>query len=278
MASQPREGIVPRQSEVTLSGAVEGHEVDVVAGHKGHPEAVRKTGDLADVAGRKGHRAGGRWRREAADLRDDPAGRRDRPPDAGGCPAGDVTIDPLIKHAIAPGTVVSSDEYESSARHPEWGSTHRTVCHAAGELARDEDGDGSCEVQVKPSPSSLDLNKSTKVSPSWERESGGDWLLVGNTCRSAYRGRPRPVAPPGPVSHRWVFDFDGIDDATCLTDEAASLSSLGPRSGPIGGKPGPHCGPNVEPRCRRISSGPPLASVVLALGPVPASRSHALAQ
>jgi transposase-like protein len=51
MASQPREGIFPRQPEVTLSGAVEGDEVDVVAGHKGHPEVVKKTGDLAGVAG-----------------------------------------------------------------------------------------------------------------------------------------------------------------------------------------------------------------------------------
>jgi transposase len=47
-----------------------------------------------------------------------------------------VTIGPLIKPTIAPGTVVDTDEYESYARHPGWGSTHRTVCHAAGELAR----------------------------------------------------------------------------------------------------------------------------------------------
>ncbi len=29
-----------------------------------------------------------------------------------------------------------------------WGYAHRTVCHAAGEFARDEDGDGFCEVHV----------------------------------------------------------------------------------------------------------------------------------
>ena len=28
------------------------------------------------------------------------------------------------------------------------GYSHRTVCHAAGEFARDEDGDGFCEVHV----------------------------------------------------------------------------------------------------------------------------------
>ena len=34
------------------------------------------------------------------------------------------------------------------ARLPEWGYTHRTVCHADGEFARDDDGDRFCEVHV----------------------------------------------------------------------------------------------------------------------------------
>ncbi|MGZ3173948.1 MAG: transposase [Croceibacterium sp.] len=51
MASQLREGIVERTPEVTLTGEVECDEVYVVAGHKGHPEAVKKKGDQADVAG-----------------------------------------------------------------------------------------------------------------------------------------------------------------------------------------------------------------------------------
>ena len=42
MASQLREGIVERKPEVMLSGEVECDEVYVVAGHKGHPEAVEK--------------------------------------------------------------------------------------------------------------------------------------------------------------------------------------------------------------------------------------------
>jgi transposase-like protein len=58
------------------------------------------------------------------------------------------TIGPLIKQTITPGTVVYTDEYDIYARLPEWGDTHRTVCHAAGEFARDEDGDGFCEVHV----------------------------------------------------------------------------------------------------------------------------------
>ena len=59
-----------------------------------------------------------------------------------------VTIGPLIKQTIAPGTEVYTDEYDIYARLPEWGYTHRTVCHATGEFARDEDGDGFCEVHV----------------------------------------------------------------------------------------------------------------------------------
>jgi hypothetical protein len=51
MASQLREGIVQRQPEITLSGEVECDEVYVVAGHKGHPEAVKKKSGLPDVAG-----------------------------------------------------------------------------------------------------------------------------------------------------------------------------------------------------------------------------------
>src|SRR4051794_5993315 len=58
------------------------------------------------------------------------------------------TIGPLIKQTITPGSVVYTDEYDIYARLSEWDYTHRTVCHAAGEFARDEDGDGFCEVHV----------------------------------------------------------------------------------------------------------------------------------
>lgn len=58
------------------------------------------------------------------------------------------TIGPLIRQTIAPGTTVFTDEYDCYARLPEWGYTHHTVCHAAGEFARDDDGDGFCEVHV----------------------------------------------------------------------------------------------------------------------------------
>jgi transposase-like protein len=59
-----------------------------------------------------------------------------------------ATIAPLVKQTIAPGAVVYTDEYDIYARLPQWGYTHRTVCHASGEFARDDDGDGFCEVHV----------------------------------------------------------------------------------------------------------------------------------
>ena len=59
-----------------------------------------------------------------------------------------TTIGPLIRQTIAPGTLIYTDEYDIYARLPEWGYGHETVCHAAGEYARDDDGDGFCEVHV----------------------------------------------------------------------------------------------------------------------------------
>jgi hypothetical protein len=50
MTAQLREGVVRRKPEVVLSGEVECDEVGVVAGHKGHPEAVGEEGEK-DAAG-----------------------------------------------------------------------------------------------------------------------------------------------------------------------------------------------------------------------------------
>ena len=47
-----------------------------------------------------------------------------------------VTIGPLIRAIIAPGSVVYTDEYDIYHRLDEWGYEHRPVCHAAGEFAR----------------------------------------------------------------------------------------------------------------------------------------------
>src|SRR4051812_7107915 len=59
-----------------------------------------------------------------------------------------VTIGPLIERTIAKGSMVYTDEYNIYSRLNDWGYDHATVCHAAGEFARDDDGDGSCEVHV----------------------------------------------------------------------------------------------------------------------------------
>jgi transposase len=59
-----------------------------------------------------------------------------------------VTIGPLIERTIAKGSRVYTDEYDSYSRLEARGYGHKTVCHAAGEFARDEDGDGFCEVHV----------------------------------------------------------------------------------------------------------------------------------
>jgi len=42
MTAQLRQGIVERKPTPTLSGTVESDEVYIAAGHKGHPEAVKK--------------------------------------------------------------------------------------------------------------------------------------------------------------------------------------------------------------------------------------------
>ncbi len=58
------------------------------------------------------------------------------------------TIKPIITETIAPGAMVMTDEYDIHAKLPEWGYGHKTVCHSKREFARDEDGDGFCEVHV----------------------------------------------------------------------------------------------------------------------------------
>jgi hypothetical protein len=80
MASQLREGIVGCKPEVQLSGEVGCDEVYVVAGHKGHPVAVRKKG-----------RPGRRRRLKGAPPRAPTTG------DARPCHAGSADISPTIR-------------------------------------------------------------------------------------------------------------------------------------------------------------------------------------
>ena len=52
--------------------------------------------------------------------------------------SGVVNIQDLIEATIRPGTLVLTDEYTIYRRLPDWGFEHQTVCHNAGEDARDE--------------------------------------------------------------------------------------------------------------------------------------------
>jgi transposase-like protein len=78
-----------------------------------------------------------------------------------------ATIGPLIGATTPPGAVVNTDEYDIWARLTEWGYAHQTVCHAAGEYARDDDGDGSREVHVDT------LEGSWSLLRSWHRPHRG---------------------------------------------------------------------------------------------------------
>ena len=61
-----------------------------------------------------------------------------------------ATIRPVIEASVARGALVHTDEYDVYARLQDWGYRHKTVCHGRGEYARDEDGDGFCEVWTDP--------------------------------------------------------------------------------------------------------------------------------
>src|SRR5438309_10454761 len=58
------------------------------------------------------------------------------------------TIEPLMNDTIESVTLVCTDEYSIYARLETWGYDHKSVNHGRGEFARDEDGDGFCEVHV----------------------------------------------------------------------------------------------------------------------------------
>lgn len=119
----------------------------MVAGHKGNPEAVRRKGREGRPRRLKGARGRGTLETE-------------KPPIFGMIQRGgevvirmmenvrQITIEPVLRSFIQPGTLVYTDEYDIYARLEKWGYGHKTVNHSQGEYARDEDGDGHCEVHV----------------------------------------------------------------------------------------------------------------------------------
>ena len=58
------------------------------------------------------------------------------------------TIKPIIEQFVAKGSQIYTEEYNIYAKLVKWGYLHKSVCHGAGEYARDEDGDGFHEVHV----------------------------------------------------------------------------------------------------------------------------------
>lgn len=145
MADLLRQGVFKRRTAVRLQGKVECDEVYVIAGHKGRPDKIQ---------GRKSRRnrlKGARGRGTLA---------KEKPPIFGMIQRNgevriemlenvqQITIRPLIEETILLGTQVYTDEYVIYASLPAWGYKHKTVCHSAGEYARDEDGDGFHEIHV----------------------------------------------------------------------------------------------------------------------------------
>src|SRR4051812_16963810 len=65
MIQRLRQGIVERRPPVVLEGEVECDEVDVAAGHKGHPEAVKKKVGLPAEGVGRGSGVGGPWPRRS---------------------------------------------------------------------------------------------------------------------------------------------------------------------------------------------------------------------
>jgi transposase len=60
--------------------------------------------------------------------------------------ADGATLREFVRRMTWPLTMVYTDEWAAYDRLPEVGRGHATVCHAAGEWARDDDGDGIREV------------------------------------------------------------------------------------------------------------------------------------
>ena len=132
---------------MTLSDEVECDEAYVIAGHKGQPEVVQSKGRQGRRRRLKGKAGRGTLEKE-------------RPPVFGMMQRGgqvvinllanvqQKTIKPFIKDTIVLGTMVYTDEYSIYARLCAWGYDHKSVNHGRGEYARDEDGDGFCEVHV----------------------------------------------------------------------------------------------------------------------------------
>lgn len=119
----------------------------IKAGHKGQPAKVAACGREGRCRGLKGVRGRG-------------TAAKDKPPVLGMVQRdGQVvlrvlpnvqqaTIKGPICETITAGSTIFTDEYVIYDRLDDWGYERNSVCHSKGEYARDEDGDGFCEVHV----------------------------------------------------------------------------------------------------------------------------------
>ena len=126
---------------------VEADEVYLVCGHKGQPQKVLQAGRPPRRRRLKGARGRGTLATEKPPV----LGLVQRGGQLALRLLGDVqqkTIKPIIQELVRPGTLMYTDEYNIYNRLRQWGYEHQSVCHAAGEYARDDDGDGFCEVHV----------------------------------------------------------------------------------------------------------------------------------
>ena len=136
-----------KKPDIQLEQEVEADEVYIVAGHKGQPENVVKAKRPARPRRLKGARGRGTLATE-------------KPPVLGLVQRNgqlvvrllanvkQKTIQPIIEQIVAKGSLIYNDEYNIYNRLQQWGYDHKTVCHSKGEYARDDDGDGFCEVHV----------------------------------------------------------------------------------------------------------------------------------
>jgi transposase-like protein len=121
--------------------------VYVIAGHKGHSEIVAELGR----PGRRRRLKGKRGRGTLAGEKPPIFGMVQREGEVVIAMLPNVqraTIEPLIQQTVQAGSRVYTDEYDIYNYLNQAGYTHKTVNHSAGEYARDEDGDGFCEVHV----------------------------------------------------------------------------------------------------------------------------------
>jgi transposase-like protein len=72
---------------------------------------------------------------------------QERPPVFGMMQRGGPVVIKLLAN-VKQKTIIYIDEYSIDARLHVWGYMHKSVHHGQGEFARDDDGDGFCEVHV----------------------------------------------------------------------------------------------------------------------------------